>query len=80
MKIKKFTAICADHRHNYDPQFPTTYDDIVVINQLDMDLVSLKMKVKVWEDDNEIVFPSETKSKKNMRAEESDVDEHFGSH
>lgn len=47
IKIKKLTSICAKRRRHYDPQCLTTFDDIEVINQLDMDLLCLQMKVKV---------------------------------
>lgn len=48
MRIKKLAAIGAEQRENYDPRCLTASDDITVINQLDMDLVSLQMKVKTW--------------------------------
>lgn len=49
-----------EQRENYNPQFPTAFVDIAVINQLDIDLMSLKMKVKCWEDDNQLVLTSES--------------------
>lgn len=51
---------------------PTSYDDIVGINQLYTDLFSLHMKVKVWEYDHEPVFQSSTKSEKNNENKETD--------
>lgn len=45
-------------RENYDSQCPIAFDDIDIINQLDMDLLYLQMKVKVWEDDHECVLSS----------------------
>lgn len=47
MPIQNMTAVCAEQIVNYNTTCPTAFDDIAVINQLDMDLVCLKMRVKV---------------------------------
>lgn len=51
MRIQELTILCAEQRANYDPACPTAFDDISFISQFDIDLVSLQMIVKVWEDE-----------------------------
>lgn len=64
MKNKMVSEICAKRRRKYDPSCPTAFDDIAVINQLFMDLLWLQMKVKVWEDEHELVIPIGKKEEK----------------
>lgn len=40
-------------------------DDLDVLNRLDINLVSLKMKVKVWENEHRILIPMDVKNKKS---------------
>lgn len=67
MKIKRLAKICAERRHNYDPTCPTAYDDIAVINRLDMELLCLQMKVKLWENEHELVLPAGNQKEKTAQ-------------
>lgn len=67
MKIKRMTKLCGERRQNYDPSCPTAFDDIDVINQLDMDLLCLQMKVKVWEDEHELVLTDGKQEEEKMQ-------------
>lgn len=45
---------------------------IVVFNHLDMDILSLQMKVKVWEYEHELVLPFFTKQENKKVIESTD--------
>lgn len=51
MCVRRLSEIWAELKKYYDPVGPTTYNDLVVFTQLDMDLISLQAKVKFWEMD-----------------------------
>lgn len=59
MRIKKLTAICEKLKKNYDPSYPTANDDRETFTQLDSNLISLQMKVKVWEMNQRMYIPVE---------------------
>lgn len=69
------TAICAERRQNYDSYCPTSFDDIAAINQLDMTFLSLHMRVKLWEQEHDLVLPAESSKKKKAIDYENSYDE-----
>lgn len=67
IKIKRISEICAENKHNNDPSCPNAFDDdFAVINQLDMDLFCLLIKVKFWEDEHDLVIPFTKRSEKKV--------------
>lgn len=59
MRLKKLTISCGLLRMNYDPTGPTAYDDYAILSQLDMDLITLQMKIRFWEQDKPLYVPVE---------------------
>lgn len=74
MCIQKLTAVCVEQRANYDPTYSTAFDDITMINQLDIHLVCLHMRVKFWEDKNKLLVPIDSKAEtRTKKAVESSI-------
>lgn len=72
VRINRLSNICAKRRQNYDPVSSTAVDDRAVCTQLETDLLSLQMKVKQWEQGQELYiqdFLSKSKEKRSVLIE-----------
>lgn len=61
MRLKKLTVVYELLKMNYNLVGHTAFDDKFVFSQLEMDLISLKMKGKQWEIEQKLLIPVEEK-------------------
>lgn len=54
IRLNQLSHICTERRKSYDSISSTAVDDRAICTQLEADLLSLQMKIKIWEQEQEL--------------------------